>query len=347
MNALTTFAASVLVFGLLIAFHELGHFLLARRAGVRVHEFALGFGPKVVAWRRGETSYALRLLPLGGFVRMAGTSPDEADDPRGFARKTLGQRFSVIVAGPLANFLLAAVLFAVVFAAYGITVPADGTRVGDVLEGYPAAEAGLRPGDRVLSIAGRPVRSWQDLVDIVQANPGRPIVFVVERDGAERSLTVTPRANPQRGGRGFVGMSPEVTVRRLSVPAAAWQGVAHTGRIALLWAESLARMLRGGGGADLAGPVGIIATIGEQARIGLVNVVWLAAVLSANLAFINLLPVPALDGSRLVFLGLEAVRGRPIDPEKENFIHLVGFAMLMLLIMLVTFRDIQRLSPGL
>jgi len=343
----STFVASVLVFGLLIFIHELGHFLLARRAGIPVKEFALGFGPVLVSARRRETVYSWRLFPLGGFVRMVGLGPEDQDDARGFNRQPVGRRFMVIAAGPAMNFILATVLFALVFAVYGMAT-AESTAIGEVLDGYPAAEAGLRPGDRVLAIDGTPVRQWTDLVVTVQQHQGVPLAFLIERQGREITLTVTPAEHPQRPGQGFIGLSPQVVVRRLDPLSALYRGVSHTGRIALLWAHSLGMLLRGQGTAEVAGPVGIIGMIGEQARQGLANLIWLAAVLSANLGFINLLPIPALDGSRLVFLAVEGVRGRPMDPEKENFIHLVGFALLILLILLVTYRDIQRLSaPGL
>ncbi|EKP93648.1 putative membrane-associated Zn-dependent protease [Thermaerobacter subterraneus DSM 13965] len=340
---------TIAVFALLIVIHELGHFWAAKRSGVLVHEFALGFGPRLAFVRRGETEYSLRLLPLGGFVRMAGMQPDEEgleDVPpeRRFLGRPLGDRVKIIAAGPLMNVALAIVLFALVFAVIG--VPVARPVVGEVVPGYPAAEAGLQPGDRIVAIDGRPVESWDQVVAAIREAAGRPVQLTIQRQGRELAVQVTPRSDPRRPGTGVVGIRPLVETVRTGVVEAVSRGAQATWQVAAGFVTALVHMLTGRGGFDVIGPVGIGQQIGEAAQVGLSQVVLLAAILSANLALVNLLPVPALDGGRLVFLVVEAVRGRPVDPEQENLIHFVGFALLMLLAIVITYRDLLRLNAS-
>lgn len=339
--------AIVVVFGTLIFIHEFGHFILAKRAGVQVDEFALGFGPRLFAVRRGETEYTLRIFPLGGFVRMAGMYPQRDQDVtiappgRGFNDKTVWQRMAIVVAGPVMNLVLAAVLLILVLSAVG--VPRPTLMVEALEEGRPAAVAGLRPGDRVVAIDDRPLKDWLDLQQRVGASPGRDLTFLVRRDGQELTFVVRPE---EEDGRGFVGIHPAVVVSRFGLAEAVPQGVAWTIRIVVLTISGLAAAIQGEGASDILGPVGIGQQIGKATRLGLNYLMVMAAVLSANLGLLNLLPIPALDGSRLVFLFYEAVRGRPLDQEKENWIHAVGFALLMALLLTVTYRDLLRLNLG-
>lgn len=344
---MTTIIVSVIVFGLLIMVHEFGHFLAAKRAGIRVPELAFGFGPKIVGFRAGETDYNLRLFPLGGYCRMAGSNPDDPEDmndPRGFNRRTVGQRAAVIAAGPAMNFLLAVVLFSVLFAAAGVAQAVPGsTVVGEVIPGFPAAAAGIQAGDRIVAIQGVAITDWDQLVAVIQKNIGQTVQLSVERAGRTLTIPVTPAANPNDSSQGFLGVSREVVVRKEPPLTAVKDGFAQTVSITILWLKGLVMMVLRRASPDLTGPVGITQMIGQAAQAGLVSVASFAAALSANLGLWNLLPIPALDGSRLVFLGFEKLRGRPVAPEKENFIHLLGFAFLILLIVVVTYRDILRL----
>lgn len=336
-----TFWASVFVFGLLIFFHEAGHFLVAKLVGIKVHEFSLGFGPKLVSIPRGETSYSLRFFPLGGFVRMAGMDPEDKDVPpgRGFRDKTVPQRAAVIFAGPFMNFLLASLLLAVIFAFEGIPVPT--TEIVQVLPDRPAAEAGMKAGDRVVAIEGRKVTKWDEVTDVVNRSPGKPLQVVVERGGETLVFTVVPE--PDQSGQGKIGVLFGQEIRPAGFFTALWGGVEYTLKWIVLIVKFIGKMIFGQVPADLGGPVRVVWEINRAVQSGFFILLQLAAFLSINLGLFNLFPIPALDGSHLLFLGLEAVRGRPIDPVKENYIHLVGFGLLLLLIVFITYNDILQL----
>lgn len=337
---LITVISSIFVFGILIFFHELGHFLVAKRAGVAVQEFALGFGPKAISWNAGGTDYSLRIFPLGGFVRLTGEDPEEIDEPGSFQKQRVATRFTVIAAGPFMNFLLAVVLFSLIYFAFtGITV--FPIQIGQILEGQRADQVGLEVGDTLLTINGEAIETWDQVVKVINENPEKEILMVVEREGTVLDFPVVPKTDEETG-RGLIGIGPK-TQRYQLIPSLRL-GFANTWRFINFIIVSLVGMIRGQIPADIAGPVGIISIVGEVAQTGLVNLLSLAAVLSINLGLINLLPIPALDGSRLVFLLVEGVRGRPVDPKKESFVHFVGFTVLILLMIFIAYRDFIRLD---
>lgn len=341
---MVTILAGIVVFGVLIFFHEAGHFLAARLVGIGVREFSVGFGPRLWGFRRGCTAYNLRAIPYGGYVRLVGLDPrdEERDQPYSFARRPVWQRLLVMVAGPGMNFVLAVLALAFVFIVQGL--PVATTQVATVLPGYPAAAAGIAPGDKIVAINGQPVARWEEVLYAVGTKPHQEKVLTVERRGQRLTVRVKPRIE---GGRGKIGLSPVVVQQRLSLPAALWQGVAYTYRITAVIADFLGKMLVGQAPADVGGPVRVMVEIGKAAHFGLLPLIQLTAFLSINLGFFNLLPIPALDGARVAFLLWEGVTRRPIDPEKENIVHLVGFAFLILLMVLVTYRDFVQLSNGL
>jgi len=337
-----TLVASIFVFGLLVLFHEFGHFIVAKIVGIKVPEFSLGFGPKLAGIKKGETSYNLRLLPLGGFVRMAGMEPDEDDveKDRAFHGKTLGQRVSVIFAGPLMNFLLAVLLMALVYGFQGI--PISTTSVLDqVTNGSPAAEAGLQPGDKIVGFDGRRTDSVQEITRFINSHPGQEVVLEVNRNGKIFPVRIVPRAN--ESGQGMIGVVFSLKIKEVGPVAAIMKGVEYTVKVTMLIIAFLGQMIVQQIPVEVAGPVGIVKEIGRAAQFGFIQLLQLAAFLSINLGLFNLLPIPALDGGRLLFLGWEGVRGKPLDPTKENFIHLIGFALLMLLIVVITYSDIAKL----
>ncbi|MBE0466819.1 MAG: RIP metalloprotease RseP [Candidatus Desulforudis sp.] len=336
-----TIFAVIVVFGLLIFIHELGHFLVAKRAGILVYEFALGFGPRLTGFRRGETDYTLRAVPLGGFVRFAGMDPREEEVPpeRDYKYKPVWQRMAVISAGPIANFLLAIVLLAGVFMAQGMPMPT--TVVDEVLPGSPATEAGFRQGDRIIAVDGREVNAWDELVSLISARPGEQLVLTVEREGSVLDIPVIPK---EEAGVGRIGIRPEPRVMSVGPLTALAGGWDYTVQLTGMIIAFLGQMITGQAPADVGGPVRIVAEIGSAAQLGVIPLLHLAAFLSINVGFFNLLPIPALDGSRLLFLTWEGVTRRPLNPEREGTFHLVGFALLLLLIMVITYRDIAQLA---
>lgn len=340
-----TFVASVLVFGMLIFFHELGHFAVAKSVGIRVHEFSLGFGPKVLSFPKGETSYNLRLLPLGGFVRMAGMDPnepeEEQDAERGFNKKSVGQRVAVIFAGPFMNFLLAVLLVSLVFFFQGLPLPSQGTGIGNIVPNSPAEKAGIKAGDQIIAINGQPVGSWEELVGQINSKPDQNLNISLTRDGVNKQFQV--KTLRDEDGLGKIGVYPVYEYVRQGFFQSLVMGFEWTGRITFMILDFISKMIFGQAPADLGGPVRVVTEIGRAAQVGIFFLLQLSAFLSINLGLFNLFPIPALDGSRILFLFWEKLRGRPVDPVKENFIHLVGFGLLLLLMVVITYNDILQL----
>lgn len=360
---LSTVLIALAVFGLLIFIHELGHFLAAKRAGILVQEFALGFGPRLFSRQIGETVYSVRLLAfLGGFVRMAGMEPPEegegtgdvpdgnltvpglqdrraVDPSRNFDQKTVLQRMGVIAAGPAMNFALGILLFALLFRASGVEMPV--VVLDQVEKGSPADVAGLLPNDQITAVNGAAISGWADLVTAIQENAGKPLRLTVKRQESELTVTVVPTA--AENGKGRIGIGRKPILRKVGMLEALSLGFRQTAEIVGAWFKVISLMFKKQAPVDLAGPVGITVMIGHAAKMGWMSVVALAASLSTQLGLINLLPLPVLDGSRLVFLTIEGVRGRPVDPRRENLIHFIGFVLIILLAVVITYRDLIRL----
>lgn len=336
-----TLVSSVFIFGLLIFCHELGHYLVAKKTGIGVREFAIGFGPRVLSWQGQDTVYSLRAFPLGGFVRLVGDDPEEEDQDHehSFQNFPVWSRFAVIASGPVMNFVLAILLFSLIYFAFLGIPQYDSAVIGDLLPGGEAEAAGLLPGDRLIEIDGVKVGNWYDVVTQINKNPEKEIVIVYERNDSMRSLLVTPRRDPQTRV-GIIGITPKT--RRFAFLPSLAAGFSNTVGFIRFIFMSLVQMLSGKMAPDVVGPVGIVKIVGEVARTGVVNLLSLAAIISVNLGLFNLLPIPALDGSRLMFLVAEAIRGKPVDPRKESLIHFVGFTVLILFMLLVAYRDLVR-----
>ena len=350
---LTTLAI-VFVFGSMVMIHELGHYMVAKWIGVKVIEFSFGFGPKIVGYQGKETLYALRIIPLGGFVKLHGMDAEvdangqeviaPTHDPRSFMNKPVWQRMAVIVAGPLMNFALAIILFVSVFAYLGIPAPGTTNMIGSLVEGKPAATAGIKPGDKILAVNGESTLSWTRLIEVIRPKPDQVLTLTVERDKGKQHQTVSVKTEKDvQTGNGMIGIAPEIIYTHASILHATSFGLERTVDFTKFIMVSLVQMITGKIPADVGGPVMIAQVIGEGARQGLANLLSLTGVLSIQLGLINLFPIPALDGSRLVFLLIEGVRGKPLNPEKENMIHLVGFVLLMALMIAVTYKDVLRL----
>lgn len=325
------------MFGIIIFAHEGGHLLCAKACHIYVEEFAVGMGPKLFSFRKGDTTYSLRLLPIGGYCKMPGED-GESDIPNGFDKKSVPQRMLVVAGGALFNILLAVLLFIVAY--MGLGTSSEDAIVGDVYEDYPAYSAGLEAGDLVTAIDGQAIDSWTDMTDIIQNNVGTALTFTVDRDGEIVDLTVTPEAGDS--GTGVIGI---VAAREsVSVFEAVKIGFQQTYELTKLILVSLWQMITGAIGLELAGPVGVGQMVGQAASYGFYSFLIFIAAISVNLGIVNLLPLPALDGSRLVFLAIAGIRRKPISANVEGMIHFVGFMLLIGLLIIVTYFDITRIT---
>jgi len=345
----------LIILSVVVFVHEFGHYWVARRNGVRVEVFSIGFGPELFGWTDSHgTRWKLSVVPLGGYVRMRGEEEGPAAaggelPPDSFPAKSVWQRMAIVAAGPAANVLLAIVIFAGFFAFVG--KPYAPAVVGDVLPESPAAEAGLLPGDRILAVDGEPVTSFEDLQRIVRESPGVPLVFTVERDGQVLELTVVPELGEVETplGRvriGLIGVTSRgLEYRRFGPATALMEAVVETGRMMAATLQAIGQMIAGTRGTEeLGGPLRIAQMSGEVARQGVLPAVWFAAVLSLNLGLINLFPIPMLDGGHLLLYVIEAVRGRPLSERAQEIAFRIGLAVVFTLMVFAFFNDLRQLG---
>lgn len=347
-----TIVSTIFVIGLLVLVHELGHFITAKLTGMRVDEFAIGFGPKLLSLERGETVYSLRVIPLGGFNDIAGMNPEDNEaGERGYCEKPVLSRMVVILAGSIMNFVLPVVLFFGIFFFSGVSTPNPEPVLGTVLEDKPAAQAGLRDGDRVLSVNGEPVDTWLAFTDAVQAGSladggeAVPLVLEVRRGEEQLSFTVTPDYDT-RTKRMMVGVMSDLQHRETGFFESIWLAADKTVYIVSAMLEALYKVILELSGSELSGPIGIAQMTGEVAQMGIVPLLNFAAFLSLNLGIINLFPLPALDGGHFVTLCAEAVRGKPLSPKALHCIQVIGIGLIVLLMMLATANDLMRIFTG-
>lgn len=356
-GGVVTVLSFIIVLGILVFVHELGHFATAKWAGIKVEEFGIGFPPRALTvMTRGETAYTLNWLPLGGFVRMVGENGEEANDARSFASKSATWRAIVLVAGSFMNLVLPVVLFAGLAATMGVAAGdyTNRVEVTDISPGSPAAAAGLMAGDQILFVANQRVTRSETLRSLVQEYDGREITVDVERAGETLALTVTPRrAAPNQPVLIGIGIFDQREMVRYNPFQALVFGVQRTWELLTLMVKGLAELVGGllsgsGPAADVAGPLGIMQATGEIAQTGRIeNIISFMAFLSINLAIMNMLPIPGLDGGRLLFVALEAVRGgKRISPEREGMVHFLGIMLLLGLMALISILDIQRIAGG-
>ncbi len=337
---LITILGAVFVFGVIVMIHELGHFLTAKACGMRVDEFAIGIGPNVIQKQKGETLYSIRLLPLGGFNKIAGMDPSEDVGERGFNNKPVWQRFIVIAAGATFNFLLAIVIYFCIFAFHGTTVPSHEPVIGDTFAGNPAAEAGIQQGDRILTINGQPIQEWKDISQSLQGHSNHVVSVTLDRKGEIISTTVIPR---ESGDRVVIGINPVMDVKQYGIGAYAVYAVTHTGSTIMEMLQGLWNIVTGHSKGDVAGPIGVAQMAGQVAQHGFISLLLFTALLSLNLGVINLLPIPVLDGGHLVLLILEGITGRKLPEKALQYIQMTGVGLLLLVFVYSTFQDILRL----
>lgn len=352
-----TVLSAVLVLGILIFVHELGHFLVAKRAGVGVKTFSLGFGPKLVGFTRGGTEYRLSAIPLGGYVRMVGEHSGEElapeDRPYAFTAKPVGWRLAIVAAGPVSNLVFAVAVYYLIIVGWGL--PSLTTRVGDVVKDQPAALAGVAKGDLVVAIDGRPVEHWGQMVTAIQGGGGRSVTLTLERDGRQVEVSVAPLAAKVKDVFGEehqvyrVGIiaAGETVTKRVGALEAAGLALDRSYLAGELIVMSVVKLFQGKVALDnVGGPIQIGQAAGQAARHGLVEFLSLMAILSVNLAILNLLPIPALDGGHVFFFLVEAVTRRPVSVSLREKSQQVGVALLILLMAVIIYNDIARLVTG-
>jgi regulator of sigma E protease len=356
------------VLTIVVFFHELGHFLVARWCGVTVKVFSIGFGPELFGFNdRKGTRWKLSAVPLGGYVKFLGDE-DEAGRPdreelahltaeerrHAFADKGVGARAAIVAAGPAANFILAILIFTAIFSVYGRQVTS--ARVDTVVEGSAAERAGFRPGDVILAIDGKPVANFSDLQRVVSGSPGATLSIEVDRGGETLTLAATPEYKEVPDGLNGTQRIPvlgiqrsttadDIVTERFSVPEAFTLALSETWFVTERSLSYLVGVISGRESADqLGGPIRVAQVSGQVATLGLVALINLAAVLSISIGMINLFPVPMLDGGHLLFFGLEALRGRPLSEKAQDIGFRIGFAAVLMLMIFATWNDIIRLS---
>ena len=338
-----TIVVALLVFGVLIFIHELGHFLAARACGVAIREFAVGMGPKLVSWKskKYDTQYALRLFPIGGYVSMVGED-DDSDDENAFHRKNVWQKMAIIVAGPLMNILLAIVAMFVLVAGFGSIVS---TTVGDFAEEAISDDYGLMVEDTIIKVNDVRVYTGNGLVYEIMHQGDVPVDLTVVRNGERIVLRNVSFPTFSESGASF----GEADFKLYAAPKTLGNVIKHGffrsfSTAKMIW-DSLVDMIGGRYGVEsVSGPVGITQEIGKAARAGLSTLLYMCVVISMNLGIFNLLPIPALDGGRLFFRIIEAIRGgKPLKPEWESYIHMIGILILLGLMILVSFKDVIQI----
>jgi len=338
---LITILAAILVFGVLVTVHELGHFATAKLTGMRVDEFAIGFGPLLYQTKSGETTYSLRLIPLGGYNKIAGMDPGSEVVENGFSSKSIPARMLVILAGSLMNFILPLVLFFGIFAISGVDTPVNEPILGMVAPNQAASAAGLMPDDKVLAINGQKVNNWSELVVQLRDAGTKEVVVKVDRAGSVRDYTMKPVYNEEEK-RALIGVGPKFVKQSVSIVEAGKMSVDYTHRIVVSMVNGLKKIITGNAPADVSGPIGVAQMAGNVASQGLLALLNFIAFLSLNLAIINLLPIPALDGGHFVVLLVEAVRGKPLAPRYMEAIQMVGIAIIIAITVFSTVKDITR-----
>jgi len=331
-----TLISFIFVFGLLVFFHEFGHFALAKLNKIKVHEFALGMGPRILKYKGVETEYSIRLLPIGGFVKMEGED-EISNDIRSFNNKSPLQRFSVIAAGPFMNIILAVLLFTIIALSLGMPV----NTINELTRDYPAEKAGLLPGDEIVEINGNKITSWEDITELVNNSKDETLNIKIIRDNKILTYNVKPSLD-QTTGKRLIGITP---VFKKSFYLSLKFALDRVILVAKGITDFLSNLLRGRASAEeVVGPIGMVHFVGEAAKTSIYSLLSLAAVISINLAILNILPFPALDGGRLIFIVIELIKGKPINPEKEGFVHFIGFVVLIILMVFVIYKDIIRFN---
>jgi len=350
---ITTIIATIIVLGVLIFVHELGHFLMAKKLKVGVITFSLGFGPKLLGKKIGETQYQLSLVPLGGYVKMVGEEPGENVPPelaaKSFSAQPVVKRLGIVFAGPFFNFLFAVVAFAIAFM---VGMPALLPEVGEVKPDYPAFKAGILKGDRILEANGSPVKRWEDMAQIIHESSDRPLLLKVERDKKIFPISVTPQVSTQKNifgdeiQVGLIGISPSGSffTERFDPFTATYKALIQSWRITELTVVSIIKIIEGKISAKtIGGPLLIAQLAGQMAKAGTLSLIIFMAVISINLVILNVLPIPVLDGWHLLIFLIEGIIGKPVSLKLRERAQQIGIFLIILIMLLVFYNDLSRI----
>jgi len=343
---LLTIFSIVFTFGLVIFFHELGHLISAKRMGVKVEKFSLGFGPELFALTRGMTRYAVSLIPVGGYVKMAGEHPGEKRQgtPDEFLSQKWWRRILIVASGPAMNFILATAIFSLMAFFIGIVIPHyESTEIGSVIPEMPAEKAGVVKGDKILSIDGKEVGNWKEMAEIIHSKRGQEVNIEILRGGKEILIKITPQYDEVRR-LALIGISPAWHTRKYSFVSSIFGGFEQTAFLIIVTLKYLWLMLLGTVKPAVAGPVGIAQMVAQVARTGVYQLLSLIAIISTEIGLFNLFPIPLLDGGHATFYLVEGITGKPLDENKMRIAQAIGAAIIVFLLVLVTYQDILRLG---
>jgi len=349
----------ILVLGVLIIVHEFGHFIFAKRLGVGVLKFSVGFGPKLIGRKVNETEYVLSAVPLGGYVKMVGEEPEEetaadTDVRASFSHQPLWKRIAIVAAGPVFNLVFAFVIVSLMFYGYGLQVPSDSSKVGSVLVGMPATEAGLQSGDVVTAVDGRSISAWKELSEAIRASQGHEIVLSVQRGESPLKLSLRAIEKPEKdifgevqGSAFFIGIGPAIERKHIGFFPSVVQGGKYTIALMDTIVTSIVRLFQGRvAREDIGGPIRIVQLAGQQAREGMEHLLYFTAVISISLGILNLLPIPILDGGHLLFCLIEAVMRRPVKIKHREIAQQVGLVILVGVMLFAFYNDLTHVLRG-
>lgn len=343
-----TIIAFIFVFSILIFFHELGHFIAAKVSGVKVYKFAFGFGPRILGFTKNQTEYLICLIPLGGYVKMAGEmgqedvkkiSEEEVPEKQRFDKKTIGIRALIVALGPFMNIATAVVIFSLIFFVNGIPVVTN--FVSTIVQNGPAEQAGILSGDKIIAIDSIKMEDPNRIANTINKSSGEELQITLDREGEVVDVFVIPKYDDDYK-KGLIGITFEVTIERINIFSAFYKGLIATGNIIKLIFSNTIEMITGKVPMEIAGPLGIAQMTGEAAKLGFLNLLYFTAILSIFIGLFNLLPIPILDGGHLLILVIEKLRGKPLEPEKINFMYLIGISLMIIIFIFATYKDILR-----
>ena len=342
-----TLIAFIFVFSILIFFHELGHFIAAKASGVRVYKFAFGFGPRILGFKKNQTEYAICLIPLGGYVKMAGEMGQESaeetsekvPEEQRFDKKSLGIRALIVALGPFMNIATAVVIFSLIFFINGIPIVTN--YVSTVIENGPAEQAGIFSGDKIIAINSIKMEDPNIIANIINKSSGEELQITLDRAGEVIEVFVIPEYDDSYK-KGLIGITFEISVEKINIFSAFSKGLFATGNIIKLIFTNTMEMITGKVPIEIAGPLGIAQMTGEAAKLGFLNLLYFTAILSIFIGLFNLLPIPILDGGHIIILAIEKLRGKPMEAEKISFMYFIGISLMIILFVIATYKDILR-----